>query len=181
MKRTILIIGLAIALFLGCSPSHGETASEVAKGTSIDVKTPYADVKPTAEQEAEIKSLIEQLVLSDRQAANRPTINPNMKIYDAEGKKVKPRGDEKKAEEYRKRFNSCGEAFQKLSRGRSSPSRRWSPIWTTSGNRSTSETTMWRIRSEMRVIGTFTTNSWTDRRTIRNMARAAWDATASIM
>lgn len=101
MKRTLLIHGLAMAMFVGCSPS-------------IDVNTPYVDVKPTAGQEAEIKLLIEQLVLADQQASNRPTIDPNMKIFDAKGNEVKSDGDEKKAEEYQERYNSCNKAFQKL-------------------------------------------------------------------
>jgi len=68
----------------------------------------------SAEQEADIRTLIEQLVISEGQASNRPMMDPTMKIYDADGKEVKPADDTKAAEEYRKEFQSCQMAFKKL-------------------------------------------------------------------
>ncbi|MGQ0635797.1 MAG: hypothetical protein ACT4QC_14395 [Planctomycetaceae bacterium] len=46
-----------------------------------ELNTPFADIKVTPEQEAEIRALIEQLVLADRPASNEPIINPTMKMY----------------------------------------------------------------------------------------------------
>lgn len=108
MKNSWLGFGLALVLSCDCSNSASEA-------TDKSLMTPYVAVKATAAQEAEIKALVEQLVLADQPANNQPTLNPAMKIYNAEGKEVKRTGDEKKAAEYRRRFEACQNAFQKLS------------------------------------------------------------------
>lgn len=66
------------------------------------------------EQEAEIRSLIEQLVFADQVADDKPVRNPLMKIFDADGNEVKPAGDPDDEEAKRKRFTRCQEAFGKL-------------------------------------------------------------------
>lgn len=89
----------------------------VAAGTLTGdelLKTPALATATSAEQEAEIRALVEQLVYAAGQASNEPVMNPGMKIYDADGKEVKPAAD-LKAEEYRKRFETCQNAFRKLS------------------------------------------------------------------
>ena len=58
----------------------------------------YADI--TEKQEQEIRGLIEQLVFAHGEASNNPVIHPDMH----------PNG-----EDYRRRFETCQKAFQKLS------------------------------------------------------------------
>jgi hypothetical protein len=114
MRQQLSSIRIVMTCALLCAAI---AMAEHTKGGAPDksLMIPYVTVKATAQQEAKIKSLVEQLVLADRPASNRPTMNPGMKIYNAEGKEVKPTGDEKKAEEYRKRFEACQSAFRKIS------------------------------------------------------------------
>lgn len=102
----------------GCSPTpQPDPNTEVqpeSRQASKTVATALVDVATSAEQEAEIRALVDQLVLAKRQASNQPMRNPTMKIYNADGKEVKPTGDTKAAEEYRNKFESCQMAFQKL-------------------------------------------------------------------
>ncbi len=111
-------------LFVLLCVTLGSWASETASpNRSIQIKrTPPMRSSPDSKkigganekQEKEIKALIEQLVYKKGEATNRPVRNPLMKIYNAEGKVVKPSGDSKKIEQNRKKFESCQMAFQKL-------------------------------------------------------------------
>lgn len=102
----------------GCSPTpKPDPNTEVqpeSRHASKAVATAFVDVANSAEQEAVIRALVDQLVIAEGQASNRPMRTPSMKIYNADGKEVKPTGDTKAAEEYRKTFESCQMAFQKL-------------------------------------------------------------------
>lgn len=73
-----------------------------------------AEVKVSPDEQATIRALIEQLVLADAPASNRPMRNPGITIYRADGTSAKPGGNTKEAEDYRKRFEACQAAFQKL-------------------------------------------------------------------
>ncbi|MCE5269639.1 MAG: hypothetical protein LLG00_17310 [Planctomycetaceae bacterium] len=106
--KSIRLLGLLLTMLYAC----GNAATAAEKNL---LRTPYVEVVTPPEQETEIKALVEQLVLADRPASNRPTLNPNMKIVGADGKEVRRAGEsEKDAADYRKRFNRCQEAFQKL-------------------------------------------------------------------
>jgi hypothetical protein len=122
MKTLYIAFGLLTISLCACSQSSqpkqtpsGSQSSPVQKSDGANLlKTPFNAVVTPPEQEAKIKLLVEQLVLADKPAGNSPTLNPNMKIYGADGKEVKTGGNSPDSENYRKRFNACQEAFKKL-------------------------------------------------------------------
>lgn len=100
-----------LVVLLGCSQS--QPPQRLAPNPSARVA--LVDVANSAEEEAEIRSLVDQLVLAEGPANNQPTMNPGLKIYDADGNEVKPEGDPGQADDYEKKFESCQMAFKKLS------------------------------------------------------------------
>lgn len=103
-------IGFAIIGFLvllGCSQSE-QTESEQSIGIAL------VDVVNSPEEDAEIRSLIDELVFAEGDADNQPVRNSGMKIYDVNGNEVKGTGDQTDTEDYQKRYNSCQNAFKKL-------------------------------------------------------------------
>lgn len=106
-----IAIGFVLPLVLwGCSESQQPQRDAPNPSAGIAL----VDVANSAEEEAEIRSLIDQLVFAEGRANDQPVRNPSMKIFDADGNEVKPAGDPKDAEEKRKRFESCEMAFIKL-------------------------------------------------------------------
>lgn len=105
-----LVFLLVICTFIaGCNSDSVQHASQ---GSAHTYETPEPSREPT--QEAEIRSLIEQLVYLDDDASNQPILNPNMKIADSDGNVRSINGDSEDAEKQREKFNSCREAFNKL-------------------------------------------------------------------
>lgn len=106
------VISLVLSVgLLGCSQS--QQPQPIAPNPSARVA--LVDVANSAEEEAEIRSLVDQLVLAEGPENNQPTMNPGLKIYDADGNEVKPDGDSRQAEDYQNKFESCQMAFKKLS------------------------------------------------------------------
>ena len=64
------------------------------------LRTRIADIVVTKQQEAQIRALVEQLVFADGKAQDQPVFSP---------------GVTNNSEEYRKRFEACQNAFEKLS------------------------------------------------------------------
>lgn len=112
MKRACVFqIHLFAVLALGWSASPGQDSTP----TKGDLQSAsLAEVKTTPEEQAAIRALIEQLVFEEQPATNQPMRNPGIKIYGADGKPAKPGGDAQQADDYRKRFEACQAAFQKL-------------------------------------------------------------------
>lgn len=108
MIRSFYPLVPAIAVVCGCS------TAVVPQANDKYAKTAFADVAISDAEEAQIRSLVEQLVFVDGPASNVPIVDPGMKIFGADGKEVKPEGDAKEAEEQRRKFESCHMAFQKL-------------------------------------------------------------------
>ncbi len=86
----ILLFILGLALFVAAKCSEGNTTK---KSTSAVVSVANAD------QEREIRSLIEQLVFENKPGSEEPPFSPGVIEND---------------EDYRKRFKSCQSAFNKL-------------------------------------------------------------------
>jgi hypothetical protein len=112
MSRTFITCAcLLTVLNCGCSGAPGPEGSRT---TDKRQTTAFADWTTSPEEQAAVRDLVEQLVMTDEPATNQPMRNPGITIFDADGKSVKPVGEAQKAEERRKRFEACEAAFQKL-------------------------------------------------------------------
>jgi len=95
-------ISLIAVMALGCSLRHKPSAGPgdaSASPTTPRRNAPDVATHPPAQPEAEIEALIEQLVFSEGEATEAPSITPGIT---ADG------------EQYRERFESCQRAFRRL-------------------------------------------------------------------
>jgi hypothetical protein len=101
---------LVVFWFCGCSKPQPTLVVDRDQFAGVAL----VDVVTSAEQEAEIRALVEQLVFADRTATNRPILDARLKAYDADGKEVPPSNQTKDTQERQKRYESCEVAFEKL-------------------------------------------------------------------
>lgn len=95
--RALLAL-ILISLGFGCS--HPGTNSEASSNIPrAELTREIGAPRATAQQEAEIDALIEQLVFRDGKAQNQPVLSPGVVDTSAE---------------YSQRFRACREAFEKL-------------------------------------------------------------------
>lgn len=111
--RKLTIIFLLGVVITGCNVDSTQEKSANEPNSKNGANDKQA-VVPDEQQEAEIRRLIEQLVLSAEPAGNQPIINPNMKIVDADGNATPISGVSDAAEKHRQKFNACQEAFNQL-------------------------------------------------------------------
>ena len=86
---------MAVCLLCGCI--HFTDYQSESRSQPLESKT--SSSVATKQQEDEIRALIEQLVFADGEATNQPVLSPGVRNH---------------TEEYRKRFETCLNAFRKL-------------------------------------------------------------------
>jgi hypothetical protein len=111
MRNLFPILCLAVVA-ASCNRDPFESPSET-RPESNRTSVPE-DQEANHDRESEIRSLIELLVFSDGPASNRPIVDPNMKIVDADGNAKPISGASDDAEKRRQKFNACQQAFNKL-------------------------------------------------------------------
>lgn len=104
MRISCISLALIAVISVGCDVARPQQ-SRGRGGVGTSVATPHNDppgvaARADAQQVAEIKSLIEQLVFSEEKATEDPIITP---------------GATPQSEQYRDRFEACRSAFQRLS------------------------------------------------------------------
>ncbi len=103
--RLLVTFGLLVILHVGCNSDRStvENSGFETKASVSEAATPAGVTEPQSEtvclSDAEIESLIDQLVFDDGDANDQPVISPGVTDRSAE---------------YRNRFSACQLAFQKL-------------------------------------------------------------------
>lgn len=105
MKRIAMLTLVALVL-AGCNEnqiqSHSNASDETRPADSVaaEATEPDAPAPPTQMSEADIEAIVDQLVFADGDAQDKPVISP---------------GITDDSEAYRKRFEACQTAFERLS------------------------------------------------------------------
>lgn len=115
-RAFVLRISFLVVLAFRSSVVRGQDGASAAVDQRL---ASLAELKTTAEEQATIRSLIEQLVMSDEPAANQPMRAPPVAQFPdarafANGAPAKPDVDAQQAADYRKGFEACQTAFRKL-------------------------------------------------------------------
>lgn len=96
-----------VLLLVVCGCSTSQTSESVVARRLA--KATLAEVQLSREEEAEIRTLVEELVFAPGVATNVPVRNPQMKIVDADGN-----SREVGTNEEQERFQRCQKAFDEL-------------------------------------------------------------------
>ena len=102
--KSLIAFALPAIVFVGCnsaqtSDDHTPSETESSASDVAQPAVPEAHVQESGPAEAEIEAIVDELVFADVDAQNQPVISP---------------GITDNSEEYRKRFEICQTAFQKL-------------------------------------------------------------------